>query len=70
MDGAIVAYLPDTDRVHYLNHTGAMIFELCNGRHTVEEIVRIIQVAFDLAAPPAPEVQALLEQAMAEGLVE
>lgn len=69
MEGGFVAHDPASDRIHHLNVTGALILELCNGAHTVEEIARIVQGCFGLADPPAGEVRRLLQQALDEGLI-
>ena len=69
LDGGSAVYQASADRVHYLNHTGAVIMELCNGLHSVEEIVEFLQVSFALREPPDAEVRDLLENMTAMGLV-
>jgi hypothetical protein len=49
-DGYVV-YQAATERVHFLNPTAALIFELCNGEHSVNEIESIVRTAFDLREP-------------------
>lgn len=67
-DGYVV-YDADRDRVHYLNHTAALILEFATGANNDEEITRMLQTAYDLPDPPAREVRECLEQLRAEGLV-
>jgi hypothetical protein len=67
-DGYIV-YHRERDRVHYLNHTAALVLELCTGRNRTSEIVRILQVAYDLPDPPDREIAECLDQLRDEGLV-
>jgi hypothetical protein len=67
-DGYIV-YQPATDRVHYLNHTAAILLELCNGRNRVSEMPELIRLAFDLSSPPIEEVHECLDQLSREGLI-
>jgi hypothetical protein len=67
-DGATI-HEPQTDRVHYLNPTAALVLELCDGNSDAAEIARLLQDHFKLAAPPQAEVEALLSQFMDEGLV-
>jgi hypothetical protein len=67
-DGYIV-YNRERDRVHYLNHTAALVLELCTGRNRASEIVRILQVAYDLPDPPEREIAECLDQLRDEGLV-
>ena len=42
-------------RRHQLNNTAAMVFELCDGHHTVAEIAGALAMAFTLDAPPLAE---------------
>jgi hypothetical protein len=64
-----VVYDPGRDRVHQLNHTAALILELCNGENTTEEIVRVLQIAYELEESPEAEALACLDQLREEGLV-
>jgi len=67
-DGFIV-YQPERDRIHYLNHTAAMLLELSRGELSVKEIASLLAIAYSLSqAPEADTTQALSELA-AEGLV-
>lgn len=68
-DGYIV-YQVEKDRVHYLNHTGALILELCSGTNTAEDIPKLIQQAYDLSAPPIAEVRECLDKLRTEQIVE
>jgi hypothetical protein len=67
-DGYIV-HQPDRERVHYLNHTAAIVMELCNGRNAAAELPRLLQLAYGLSAPPAGEVEACLTTLRREGLI-
>jgi hypothetical protein len=67
-DGYVV-YDTARDRVHYLNHTAALVLEFCTGENSTDEIVRLLQVAFDLPEPPTREVNDCLDQLRAEGLI-
>ena len=67
-DGYIV-YQPDRNRVHYLNQTAALVFELCNGNNTVAEMPKILQSLYDLVASPAEEVAECLASLRNEGLI-
>jgi hypothetical protein len=57
------------DKVHYLNHTAAILLELCNGQSALAELPELMRQAFDLSAPPAAEVRDCLEQLIREGLI-
>jgi hypothetical protein len=67
-DGYIV-YQPTADRVHYLNHTAAILLELCNGKNQVADMPELLRLAFDLSSPPVEEVRDCLDQLIKEGLI-
>lgn len=56
-------------RVHYLNHTAALIFELCDGGSSVEEISELVRQAYDLPDRPDDVVRTYLDRLIAENLV-
>ncbi len=56
-------------RIHYLNQTGAVILELCNGDVAEEELPRLLQIAYELPELPVSDVQACLESLRREGLI-
>lgn len=67
-DGYVI-YDESRDRIHYLNHTAALVLEFCTGENTAEEIVALLQKAYDLPDPPEEETRECLEQLRAEGLL-
>jgi PqqD family protein of HPr-rel-A system len=69
VDDGLVVYHEATDRVHYLNQTAAVVFELCTGDHTEQQIEALVADAWGLDESPHAEVQACLEQLRAEGVV-
>jgi hypothetical protein len=69
-DGAFVLSHPGDDRVHVLNHVGVLLLELANGRHSVEEMIAILQRAFHFDDAPEAEVRQFLDRAVQAGLVE
>jgi PqqD family protein of HPr-rel-A system len=68
-DGFVV-YHPERDRVHFFNHTAAVVLELCDGTKSDAEIIQFVQRAWDLPEPPKPEVDQCLTQLREEGLVD
>ena len=62
-------YRPETDRVHYLNHTAVLILELCNGRNTPARIATLLQHAYGLSEAPEEEVADTLVKMTEEGLI-
>jgi len=67
-DGSVV-YDPASDRVHYLNGTAAIVFELCTGDISEDEMAEFLQRTFELGAPPRAEVRACLDRLREEGLL-
>lgn len=68
VDDGFIAYDQARDRVHYLNHTAALVFVLCCGRITAEDMAGLVQVQFDLEEPPRDEVESILARFAEEGL--
>jgi hypothetical protein len=66
-DGYIV-YQVAADRVHYLNNTAAIVFELCDGARDTDDIVSRMKKIFEGAADN--EVEACIESLLKEGLVQ
>jgi hypothetical protein len=67
-DGFVV-YDPERDRVHYLNHTAALVLEFAAGELTETEIAELLQLAYDLPDPPNHAVLSCLALLRQEGLV-
>lgn len=67
--GGFIVYDPKHDRVHYLNHTAALVLELCTGNAAAAEIARMLQIAYELPAPPEGEIDECLERLKQEGLI-
>jgi len=67
-DGYII-YQADRDRVHYLNQTAALVFELCNGRNALDDLVGLVRQAWQLASPPVEEVTECLDALRQAGLI-
>ncbi len=68
VDGYVV-YDPATNCVHYLNHTAAVVLELCDGELPVDRIVDLVRSAWDLPARPVDEVEACVARFEKVGLV-
>ena len=67
-DGYIV-YQGERERVHYLNKTAAIIFELCDGVRGPQDIVARVAKAFELGPSAHDEIRAGLDALINEGLV-
>ena len=68
-DGYVV-YQPDRERVHYLNHTAAIVLQLCDGQVSADSMSHVLQEAYSLPDRPASEVAECLEKFLEEGLIE
>ena len=69
VEDGIVVFVPARRRVHHLNVTATLVFELCTGDNDEAAIVQFVQTAFGLDQPPTDEVTALLASFSAEQLV-
>ena len=67
-DGATV-YDAARERVHFLNPTALIVFELCDMQKSAEAIEAFVTDAFGLEEPPREAVQACLQSLVSEGLV-
>lgn len=69
-DGLIV-YDPQRDRVHHLNATASLVFELCTGANADTEVESLVAAAFPDAdaAAVADEVRRCLVTLRDEGLI-
>jgi FkbM family methyltransferase len=65
----LVVVDPRGRRVHHLNQTAALVFEMCTGTNELAEIAARLQEAFGLGSPPMTEVADCLRHLHDEGLV-
>lgn len=68
-DDGLIIYQESTDRVHHLNPTAAVVFELCDGTRSEDVIARLVAETFGLGDVPATETKACLEDLAREGLI-
>lgn len=67
-DGFIV-YDGQKDRVHYLNHTAALVFELANGTLDANGIANWIAQVYSLETPPVDDIEVVIKELRSEGLL-
>jgi hypothetical protein len=67
-DGYVV-YDRGQRRMHSLNNTAALVFELCTGENDERDIARLLQRAYDLEAAPDAEVRECLASLAKEQLI-
>jgi hypothetical protein len=46
--GETLLYSPEEEAIHVLNPTAQLIWELCNGEHTVEDMEQAIRASFSV----------------------
>lgn len=68
-DGYVI-YQSDPDRVHFLNTTAAVVFELCDGEHSLQEVIDIVQAAYDLDTAPLEDFKVSVSNLITEGLIQ
>ena len=69
IEGGFMAYQPEKNRVHYLNHTSLLVLELCTGHNSVSKIAEYVQEAFGLDEIPMAEISEIISQMQSEMLV-
>ena len=69
VDDGLVVFEPTARRVHHLNVTATLVFELCTGDNSIDEIIGVVQTAFRLDEPPTDEVQTVVESLRKELLL-
>jgi hypothetical protein len=70
VDDGLVVYQAATDRVHYLNATASVIFELCTGERTAEEIAALVADAWQTGRSEDAATRDCLAQLRSEGIVD
>jgi hypothetical protein len=67
-DGLVI-YDGEQERVHYLNVTAGVVFSLCTGASTAEEIADEVGAVYGLGRRAEPETSECLDHLRAEGLI-
>jgi hypothetical protein len=71
MDGESLLYSHEKTMMLYLNDSSAAIWRLCDGRHTVKEIIDTLRDAFPDAASEIPaNVRELIARLASEDILE
>lgn len=50
LDGEVTVYHPTLTTAVYLNETGALIWELCDGRRTISDIIEVLSQQYPESA--------------------
>jgi CO/xanthine dehydrogenase FAD-binding subunit len=67
-DGYVI-YDPETDRVHFANHTAALVLELCNGENTIADMAMALEAVYPSAGRLGAYVSDCVGSLRAEGIV-
>jgi hypothetical protein len=71
MDGEVVLLHPGRNLIIHSNETAALVWKLCDGAHTVDEIVGILAAAYpDARARIAAEVPVTIQKLRAKGALD
>ncbi len=65
----LVLYQRTPERVHYLNRTASVVYELCTGENSVQQIAALVGDAFGLPQPPLSEVGDCVATLRGQGVV-
>lgn len=69
VEDGLVVYDPVERRVHHLNTTAFLVFELSTGENTLATITDVVQRVFGLEERPDPEVEAVVAKMRSERLI-
>ena len=64
-----MVFNPETDRVHHLNGTAVVLFELCDGSRDTADLSALVAELFSLDEPPSEVVDKGLHELMEQGVV-
>jgi hypothetical protein len=68
LDGEIVLLHPARNAIIYSNQTGALVWQLCNGERSVDEIVGILSAAYpESKAEIAVDVPQVIQSLVSSG---
>jgi hypothetical protein len=71
LDGELLLYHPGQTKILYCNQTASLIWQLCDGRRTAQEIITLLGESFPEAAETvAADVEATLQQFLRHGAIE
>lgn len=68
-DDGYIIYHRQTDRVHFLNHTAVLLLEMCDGKHSVPQMVDLLARGYGLDQPPEQQVMDTINNFEQEGLI-
>jgi hypothetical protein len=71
IDDELLLYHPGRTKILYCNQTASLIWELCDGERTVEEVAALLRESYPEAAEIIPaDVEATLGQFLEQGAID
>jgi hypothetical protein len=71
LDGEMVLYHPTETKILYFNQSASLIWQLCDGERTADEMIRLLSATYPESAEEiAADVQATLQQFEQHGCIE
>ena len=71
LDNELLLFHPAQAQIMYCNETASVIWQLCDGQHTTQEIVALLAAAYPEAAEiMAGDVETTLQQFSQHGAIE
>jgi len=68
-DGTLVLYHTERNQILTVNSTAALIWECCDGDHTIDAIVQEVREIFSDAPSPEGDVRQLLDRFLQDGMI-
>jgi Coenzyme PQQ synthesis protein D (PqqD) len=70
IDGEAVVYDPDGSELHYLNHSAALVLDLCDGETSMKQMSTAIADVYEMAAADVEkQVRSTVRQLQARNLL-
>ena len=68
-DDGLIVFNTATDKVHHLNPSAGILFELCHQAHSIEDVAQSMAQLYQLDELPLDEAKNSVEQLVAEGVL-
>jgi len=70
-DDELLLFHPSDKKIYQLNATAALVWQLCNGKHTVDEITMLLLDAYPNAGEVlVHEADMTIQQLLSQGVIE
>lgn len=73
LDGEAILYNPDTKHVHILNKAALLVWQLCDGRHSISDMVAAIAEMYSFSPGEGirveQDIQGIIDDFAAQGMI-